>query len=78
MSELTRDDWTSWRNHPVSKIWRELLQREAEDMQVTMYHPDSVEKTALACAHLTGVIEGIELALGIEPEFMDDEATGAY
>ena len=42
-------------------------------MDTTILYLDSVDKTALAAARMQGFAEGIELALGIEPNFEDDD-----
>lgn len=69
---MTEDEWIGWRKGPIGREWERLLKKEAEGEDAP-YFPDSVEKTALAAAHLHGFLEALELALSIEPNFEDKD-----
>ena len=70
---MTREEWYSWRRDPRAKVWEERAQKEVDDMQGTFYFPDSVDRTALAAAHVAGMIEMAELLLNLEPNFEDED-----
>ena len=68
------EEWEEWSNSPLTKEFRESVVRELEEMAQDgrlspMFHPDSVDRTALATAHRAGLVEGAEVVLGMMDEY---------
>jgi len=73
---MTPGEWADWKQHPVTKAWQRMLLEEVEDVRqnTTLYFPDSIDKTALTGANMAGLLDGIDMALNLEPEFEVDES----
>lgn len=71
---ISKDEWFSWRGHPVTKAYLNLLEQlRKEHLENQGVDLDSVEKTALRAAYVTGVCQGLLEAIEMEPEETNDE-----
>jgi len=71
---ISKSDWASWKSHPVTKAYMNLLEQlRQETLQDVGVDLDSVEKTALRAAYVTGICQGLLEAIEMEIEETDDE-----
>lgn len=69
---ISKDDWHSWANHPVTRIYKDLVQQAMAEIEFVV-DLSSVEKTALEAAYRSGVRFGLQEALEMEPEEFDED-----
>lgn len=64
---IDKEDWLSWKNHPVTRAYRDLIQQEMATME---FHVDldSVDKTALAAVYNVGRRIGLQEAIDLLDE----------